>query len=219
MNVVVVGGSRIAFELARQLSRDDDNVVLVTADPERARASLADWDVVIVAGDPTDWWVLEDAGTREADVLVALTEADRRNLMACQLARKLGARRVVAMVQAPDSRPLFAALGIHAAVSGAEVLASLVRQQSEFDGVLAALAMHRGRLSIVQVRLPKDAPSVGCSLAQLALPQGSLVVALVREDQITVPNGTRVLRAHDEVLIAAHRDVQAEALTALLGAS
>lgn len=217
MKVIVVGGGRTAIELARQL--DDDEVVLITEDADQARAAATALDIVVVAGDPTDRWVLEDAGAHDADVLVALDDADRRNLMAAQIARRLGVRRVVAVVHAPESRAVFAALGIHAVVSAAEVLASLVRQQSEFDGVLTALALHRGRLSVLQLRLPDDSPAVGCSLTDLPLPKGALVIALVRADEVSVPNGAMVLCADDEILVAVHKAAQDEALSVLLGAS
>ena len=217
MRAVVAGGGPVGYFVAQELHRDGHEVTVVCPDRADAEAVAQRLMVTALHGDPSDPVVLDDAGASDVDVFVALCGYDPATLVACKLARARGARRVVALVNAPGSRALFEALGFRDVVSSAEVLGSLIRQETGFQGLLAQLSLRRGGLSLLEVRLPERAPGLGRPIAELPLPADALIVGVLRGESVLVARGPLVLEEGDELLIAARAGAQDALLKALIG--
>jgi trk system potassium uptake protein TrkA len=202
MRVVVAGGGRLAYFLGRSLREHRHEVVVCDADGATCADLAQRLGVEVRVGDPTTPETLEDAGTGSADVVLAVTGEDARNLVVCQLARvRFTVPRVLALVHDPENEPLFRTLGVEAAFSPTRVMASLIEQHAGLDAVVGLVPAAGGRVILSEVRLDAGAPAVGRRLRELGLPQGALVGCVVRDGEAFVPHGDSELRAGDRVVV------------------
>ncbi len=218
MRLVIIGGGSLGYYVARQASAHGDAVTMIvdtSAEAERLARRLG---VVAVVGEASDLALLEECEVGRADAVVALGPEDHDNLIVCQVARRFFAvAHTVAVVNDPDNRPLFERLGVAAAVSAAELLGSVIEQESTFEGVHARLALARGAVSLTELRLDDDSPAVARPLSALDLPEQALISAVIRRGAVYVPRGRLVLEAGDELVLVSARACLDDALQVLVG--
>ncbi len=218
MHVLIIGGGKTSYHLARKFISKGHHVTIVTRDPVVARRLARKVKAAVVVGDGSLPDVLEEAGARRAAVVVALQSADHDNLVTCQLAREMfGAPRTVALVRDPENVEVFQRLGVSVAISVAEMLAMIIEEQAEHDEIVNLAAMAKGRLNITELVLPRGAPAAGKHLRDLALPDNTLVAAIIRGNEVTVPRGDARLLPLDRVLLITQPFNHGAALKALVG--
>lgn len=219
MRVLIIGRGPVAYYLSRHSRAKGHEVTLVVRERDEAEDLARRLEgVTVVEGDGTDPALLRELEAEGVDVVVALCPRDEDNLIVCQVARRFfSVPRTVSLVNDPSNRELFEALGVSPTVSQAEVLGVVIEQESEFSGITSGLTLAEGRVSVLEVRLDHDAPAVGRTLSQLALPDGALVAAVLREGGMRVPRGTMSLVAGDELLLVSQPERTEEALERLVG--
>jgi trk system potassium uptake protein TrkA len=219
-SVMIVGGGRVGTALAGLLADADHTLVVLEAEPGRQaviRAVAPSARLVARAG--TEPAELEAAGIRTAEVVVAVTDDDARNLLVCALARfAFAVPRTIARIVDPRHAWLFVpACGVDLALDQADLLARLVVEELSL-GELATLAtLRRGDLRLVEERVAAGARADGAHVRSLPLPPGCTVLAVLRGDDVLAGDGDLELRAGDEVLALA-RAGTADGLAAVLGA-
>lgn len=218
MRLLFVGGGNLAYYVARAALAKAHHVTLIVRDGAEAELLAQRTGALVVRGDGTLPDVQEDAGARRTDVLVALSPHDPDNLVSCQVAQRwFGVPRTVALVNDPDNRRLFEALGVKSVVSAAEILGGLIEHETGLAGILGALPLARGEASLMDVSLPEEAPAVGVALVDLPLPEDALVAGVIRGGRLLIPRGGLELKAGDELLLLSREDCADRALAALLG--
>lgn len=135
MELILIGGGKTAYFLARQLSNKSHRLILISSDPVEARwLSEQLTTALVILGDGTDPEVLAEAGAARADVVVALTPHDQDNLVTCQLARQMySVPWTIALANDPDNEAIFAQLGISATFSVPHLIATLIEQRAGPD--------------------------------------------------------------------------------------
>jgi trk system potassium uptake protein TrkA len=221
MKVILIGGGETIetiYFLAKLFTRRSYQVTVVNPHPAEARMLARQVKATVILADGTDPGVLEEAGARRADVVLALMPYDADNLMACQIAQKLyGVPRTMALANDPDNEQVFRQLGITIVFSATRVIGSLIEGQTVFDEITHLFPAAEGRLNVTEVVLDEDAPATGKSLQELALPGDSLVAAIVRGEGVMVPRGDSRLQAADRLILIALPEKQEEVLHALTG--
>jgi trk system potassium uptake protein TrkA len=218
MRVIIIGGSKTVYFLARQFVRRKYHVTIINREPNRAREIAQQTKATVVLGDGTDINRLEEAGARQADVLLAVTNHDQDNLIACQIAQKMfGIPRTIALVNDPDNEEVFKQLGVTIAFSATRIIGSILDQETDFEDVLALMPMARGRINITEVRLAAESPAVGKSLLELDISENSLVACVIRGDEVIVPRGSTRLEADDHLLLISQPQHQKHDLEILCG--
>lgn len=218
MRIILIGGSQTVYFLARQFVRRKYHVTVVNRDPERSRQIAQQTKATVVLGDGTHVQRLEEAGARQADVLLALTNHDQDNLVACQLAQKLfDIPRTIALVNDPDNEPVFKALGVTIAFSATRIIGSILDQETDFENITTLMPLAQGRINITDVRLDADCPSLGKTLLELDLSEQSLVACIIRDDEVIVPRGSTRLLANDHLILISHPEQQKRDLEILCG--
>ena len=219
MRLLVIGSGSLTYFLSRQSVAKGHDVTVVVPDREEAEELARRLESsVVVLGDGTDPALLREVEAERADVVVALGTKDEDNLVVCQVAQRFfSVPRTVALVNDPENRELFERLGVAPTVSAVEVLSAVVEQESVFSGITERLSLASGKVAILEVRLAHDAPAVGHSLSQLALPDGALVAGVLREGHMRVPRGNLTLVTGDELLIVSQPECQDAALERLVG--
>ncbi len=217
MRMIIVGGGQAGRNLARVLLERRHQVCLIEKD--RARCSLLadDLDAAICPGDGTHVSVLEAAGAREADCLMAVTGVDQDNLVAAQLAQgHFAVKKVIARVNDPRNAQTFRALGIKDVVSSTEIVVQLIEQEADSAHMHLIASLEEGKGEICSMTLPYNTAWESCALKDVNFPKGTLVISLIREGELTIPNGSTVLHAGDELVDVAE-DKSRKALRKVLG--
>lgn len=219
MNVIIVGGVKTAYFLARQFMSKGYSVTLIDRDPEECRVlSRQLQKPVVISGDGSDPTVQEAAGARQADALLALTPYDQDNLIACQIAKQMyGVPRAVALINDPDNEPVFRQLGINVTFNATRILAMLIEEQTDWEDIANLIPVGEGRIQIVEVTLHEDSPALGQTLQSLPLPEGALIAGILRGEEVIVPKGASRLQLDDRVVLISQSAIFAKALRTLTG--
>ncbi len=200
--VMIVGASRIGLGLARRLEREKVPTVLL--DARRARCEMAAAELsetVVVHGSPTDRGLLEEEGADRVESFVACTDDHEENVVACLLARRLGAAHTFALVDNPALAGLIGEVGIDAVISPRLLAVGLALQFARKGRVRAVAALMEDSVEAIEVEAVADSRLVRSELAELGLPRGVLVAAVQRGEGIRVPGGADRIRPGDRVLL------------------
>jgi trk system potassium uptake protein TrkA len=218
MRVILVGDNRTVYYLARRFVSRRYHVTAIVKDSAFGHELFENTKATVINGDGTDLPRLEEAGARQADVLIALTALDQDNLIACQIANhSLGVPRTIALVNDPDNEEVFKKLGVTETISATRLIGSIIDQETTFEDVTGLMSIANGRVNISDVHLAEDSPAVGKTLQQLQLPGNSLVGSIIRNERVIVPRGDTRLEAHDHLILISEPDQQSRDLAVLCG--
>ncbi|MEW6356339.1 MAG: TrkA family potassium uptake protein [Planctomycetota bacterium] len=218
MNVMVVGGGKLTYFLAKTLLSKGYAVTIVNRTAEERTELARALNATVIHGDGSDPQTLEDAGAGSADAVLAVTPNDQDNLAICQLAElRFGVPRVLALVNDPDNEDVFRQLGIRGAFSTTRILATLIEQKAAFEDVTNLIPVAEGKVNVTEVVLAGDSPVKGKLLKDVPLPENTLVACLLRGGNPIVPRGATVLEEHDRVILLTLPENHGEALRVLTG--
>lgn len=218
MRILMVGGDKTVYFLARQFVAKGNHVTIINRDPLRSKELAEHTKATVVFGEGSDVNRLEEAGARRADVMLALTSHDQDNLITCQIAQKLfGVPRTLALVNDPENEAVFRKLGISVAFSATRIISSLIEQQASFDDITALMPIAEGRINVTDVRLDEDSPAIGKNLIELELTEGSLIACIIRGDDVLVPRGATTLEVNDHLILISHPEHEEQDLITLCG--
>ena len=203
MFVLIAGGGRTGTYLAAMLGSEGREVRIV--DNRRDVLTRIHRELpteVIYEGNPTDPGVLEQAGIREAQAIVAATTSDADNLVICFLARsKYNVPRTIARINNPRDAWLFdKKFYVDVAVNQAATMASLIEEEMSWGDMMTLLKIRRGQYSLVEEKIPEGARVIGVAIKDLQLPDECVIAAIIRDGRVVIPRGITQLETGDEVL-------------------
>jgi trk system potassium uptake protein TrkA len=202
MYVLIVGAGKVGWNLARELIDKDNEVTVVESDSQRYQAVEEELEHAAQYGDGSELWVLERAGIERADLVVAVTRDDEDNMLISQVAReKYGVERIVARCNNPRNMQHFELLGIKPAVSATDLILRLIEHEVPKYGLVHLLDLPQERLEIIELEVAEGSSADGKPVKDLGLPEGSLVISILRDGGGFVPTGDSTVQAGDEVLI------------------
>jgi len=214
MYVIIAGAGKVGWNLARELTEKGHEVTLLEQNRARYLQVEQELEHRIQYGDATELWVLERAGIQRADLTIAVTGDDEDNILICQMARdKYLCERIVARVNNPRNLQHFRLLGIQPAVSATDLILRLIEHEVPQYGLVHLLDLEEDRLEIIEMTVAEGAPAAGARVADVEMPEGSLIISLLREGGGFVPKPDTVIGAGDEVLIVLDPGLEA-AITA-----
>ena len=202
MYVLIVGAGKVGWNLARELVEKENEVTVVEANRRRYEVVEEELEHNIQYGDGTELWVLERAGIERADLVIAVTGDDEDNILICQMAReKYGIDRVVARCNNPRNLQHFELLGVKPAVSATDLILRLIEHEVPKYGLVHLLDLKEERLEIIEMEVAEGSRADSVQVKDLGLPDGSLVISILRDGGGFVPTGESVVQAGDEVLL------------------
>jgi trk system potassium uptake protein TrkA len=200
--VIVAGAGKVGWNLARELIDKGHEVTLLEASRRRYLVVEEELEHAVQYGDATELWVLERAGISRADLVIAVTGDDEDNMLVCQVAKeKYLCDRVIARVNNPRNLQHFKLLGVQPVVSATDLILRLIEHEVPRYGLVHLLALEEERLEIIELEVLPDAPAAGTRVVDVGLPEGSLVISVLRDGQGFVPKADTVIEAGDEVLL------------------
>jgi trk system potassium uptake protein TrkA len=202
MYVVIAGAGKVGWNLARELMAKRHEVTVIESDRSRYLTVEQELEHAIQYGDATELWVLERAGINRADLTIAVTGDDEDNLLICQLAKeKYLCERIIARVNNPRNRQYFELLGIQPAVSATDLILRLIEHEVPSYGTVHLLDLRDEQLEIIEVEVPEGSPVIGQRVSEITLPEGSLIISILRDGRGFVPKADTVVQDGDEVLL------------------
>ncbi len=201
MYMIIAGAGKVGWNLARELIEKDNEVTLIEKDRRRYLTVEQELEHAVQYGDASELWVLDRAGIQRADMVIAVTGDDEDNMLICQVAReKYMIGQVIARVNNPRNRPHFDLLGIKPSVSATDLILRLIEHEVPEYGLVHLLDLQEERLEIIEMQISERSPVSGQRVGDLQMPEGSLLISVLREGGGFVPGPETVLEAGDEVL-------------------
>ncbi len=217
MKIIIVGGGQVGTFLAERLA-EKNYVTLIEKNPRRVELLAGNPRILIIQGDGCQMSTLVEAGIKSADVVAAVTGQDEDNLIVCQLAKDVfRVRRTVARVNDPRHEKIFFQLGVDTAVDSTAIIAKIIEEEVSLEDVISLCAFKKGKISLLRVDLPEGSPVLNQMVKDINLPEDTVLVAVLREDDFLIPRGELVLRAGDEVVALTKVENEKELLHALVG--
>jgi trk system potassium uptake protein TrkA len=202
--VMVAGGSVEAYYLAQLLERHGVQVIMLVADRTRAQELAEKLDkALILNGDATDVELLELEGVGDVDAFVALTDEDETNILSSLVAKHVGAKKVVTLVNKIDFVSLARRIGLDAAVSPRLSAANAIMRHVRRGSVTRVATFKDTDAEAISFAVSPTSPVVGRSLAEIEFPEGTIVAAIERGDDVIVPHGKDSLKAGDTAIVFA----------------
>jgi len=202
MYVLIVGAGKVGWNLARELLGKGHEVTVVESDPVRYATVEDELEHAVQRGDGSELWVLERGGIERADMVIAVTGDDEDNILICQVAReKYGVDRVIARCNNPRNLQHFELLGVKPAVSATDLILRLIEHEVPRVGLLHLLDLPQERLEIIEIEVQQGSQAAGKTVKDLGMPDGSLVISILRDGTGFVPLADSVVEAGDEVLL------------------
>ncbi len=201
MYIVVAGGGKVGFYLAKALVNEGHEVLVIEKDRRKCEVIAEDLGSVVMRGDAAEAAILSEAGVNRADVVVAVTGDDEDNLVICQMAkRKFQVPRTIARINNPRNEHIFKLLGIDATVSSTEIIMSHIEQELPTSALVHLLQLRQANLEVVEATIPPGAKMIGRQLRDLHLPPESVFLLIIRGENAVVPTGSISLQVGDVVI-------------------
>lgn len=205
MKIIIAGAYAIGTHLAKLLSRNDQDTVLIDEDEERLASISSDYDLMTFHASPTSIDALKDAGIAQADLFIAVTLDESTNLISCVMAKQLGAKSTVAKVdkyEYLDDKELsfFEKMGITAIINPEDLSAHEIANGLRMSWVRQRWDVLDGTLVMLGIKMRQTSEILGQPLKDLCKPETPYhVVAIKRGDETIIPRGDDTLQLYDLV--------------------
>ena len=203
MKIIIGGAGAVGRHLAKLLSKDHQDCVLIDEYMDRLEGLESRYDIMTLQGSPTSIRTLKEAGVENADLFVGVMTAESRNMNACMIAHNLGAKKTVARIDnieymSPSLKPLFEQMGISSLIYP-EVLAAIdIVSGLKMSWARQRLDIHGGALILLGIKLRDTCEILNRPLRELCGPDDPYhIVAIKRDDETLIPGGNDELRVND----------------------
>jgi len=203
MRVIVAGAGRLGEQAAHLLSATGHHVTVIEQDRSRLAELPSEPPIRLVHGDACEPGILEHAGVLNTDLLLAATGEDEDNLVIALLAkRQFAVPRTLARVNDPDDTWLFdARWGVDVALPGAAPLVSLIEEASGAADTVGLVRLADAGVTLIETHIDDHSKAAGRTLADIDLPAGTVVAAVVHDAHPVVPSADYRFHAGDTVLV------------------
>ncbi len=210
MKVIVIGAGVVGYNAALMVSDEGHDVVVIEQSQEKIDRIRRKMDVMTVVGSGASKRVLEEAGAKQADLVVAATDMDEVNMIACFSAKQMGAKRTIARLRRDEylqgnGDVNFAALGIDHVITPEVLAADEIIDVLTSGSAIAAEDFGAGKIRMVEYKIV-ETPIANMPLSMVRFPKPCKVVGIVRREGMVIPRGRDAIRPGDHVYVVANRE-------------
>ncbi|WP_440771440.1 potassium channel family protein [Natronorubrum sp. DTA28] len=220
MYIVIIGAGSIGSNLIDLAVDDGNDVVVIESDEERANEVASQYDCLVLNADATKNGTLRDADIDRADAVITTTNIDAVNIMVMLLAQEHDVPNLVSVVHDPENLPVFEKIGVTLIENPQRLIADYLYHSVRYPGVSDFIDLDDDT-ELVELTVDDDAPMSGQLLETAnetgTLPDGCLVVALKRGEEIRAPRGDTTIRAGDQVTVFTDDVTLSDAVAAFTG--
>lgn len=212
MNIIVVGCGKVGYSLASQLNRENHNVTIIDNNEKVLRHAVDSLDVMGINGNGAMLAIQQEAGVKNADVLIAATNSDEINMLCCLIAKKEGNCNTIARIRNPEYKDeinylrdeLNLAMVINPEMAAAKEVERLLR----FPSAMKIDSFSRGKIDLIRVKVPGNSNIVGIRMYDIPriLKVNVLICSIERGDQVIIPSGNDAIMNGDVISYIASAD-------------
>jgi len=201
--VMILGGTLVGRRLATMLEKEHDiDIRLIESSKEKSELAANELSrTLVIRGDGSDVDLLATEGIIDMDAFVATTDDEETNIITCLLARHLGVKRTIAMVSKSDYVPLMPSIGLDAAVDKRRLTANAISRFIRRGEIVSVATLRGIEAEALELVIQPGARISGRPLRQIKLPEGIIVGAATRGNEVFVPVGDTVLQPDDKVVV------------------
>ena len=213
MYVIIIGAGRTGRTVIDLATQDDHEVVVIERDTEIAEEVSATYDCMVINADAASKDIMLEAGVEEADALISTTESDSVNLMVTMFGKQYGVETLVSSINDPAHMELFEDLGVSIVESPHQLNGQYLYRAVQHPAIQEFMPI-AGGAEIFEATVEPGAPIAGLSLIDAAsedlLPEETIIVAVVRDDELHIPKGETEIKPDDVVTIFAGNGAKRE---------
>jgi trk system potassium uptake protein TrkA len=218
MFILVVGGGKVGYYLAKELIENGHEVVIMEKDRARADQIADELGSIVVPHDGCEGAYLGEAGCARADIVAAVTGDDEDNLVICQMAKHhFDVPRTIARVNNPKNEDLFRHLGVDELVSPTRMVLGTIEQDIPVHELLHLAALGEGDLELIEAHLQPGSPAIGRNVRQLELPEGCTLLGIIRAGVGVALGAEMPLREGDKVIAIGRPECESALHRQLIG--
>ena len=203
MKIIIAGAYAIGTHLAKLLSREHDDIVVIDSDDERLARIGSDVDILTMEASLTSVKALKKAGAEHADLFIAVTPDESQNMASCVLAKALGTKKTVAKIDnseyiEPELQEFFAGLGVSSVIYPELLAATDINNGLKMSWVRQRWDVHGGALVMLGVKLRESCTILDRPMREICGPEDPFhIVAIKRDDDTIIPGGNDQLKLYD----------------------
>ena len=207
MNIVVVGGGKVGSTLVEQLSNEEHDITVVDVNQKVLTNISNRYDIVTLCGNGAAYPVQIQAGVEKADLIIATTSMDERNILCCMVAGQVGAKYTIARVRNPEyashMQYLQDNLKLSMSINPEQEAAKEIMRILHFPAAIRVNQFMHDRVEMIEIRLSEGNPLVGLSLGEMKnrYSQNVLVCAVSRDGKSYIPGGNFILHQDDHITL------------------
>lgn len=208
-SVVIVGGGNIGLHLAHIIEQDMKNISLKIIEANRKRAEFIQEQLeqtIVLAGDALDPEILAEANVAKAETVVALTNDDEVNILSSLLAKGQGGESSITLINNPVFTGLMTSLGVDCVVDPRATTVSEILRHIRRGKIRGLHSFQDGAAEVVEGEALETSKLVGKELRSVKLPQGTIIGAILRGEEVIIPRGGTIIKPKDRVVIFALRN-------------
>jgi len=213
VKLIIVGAGDVGTTLANLLSAEKHEICIVELDSKKAEKLAQKTDALVVQGDGADISILKDAGIETADALVAATSDDKSNFMICEVAKSVGTKKIISVINTPKNEELFTKLGITQIVNSVRnTVTSIKRLLYEFGEEHVITQLGDGDVQVIEISVGNESKL----LNQPAEIPGVVIGTIYRNGELIIPDKKTLIKVGD-VLIIVVKKTELQKVKTLIG--
>lgn len=206
MRVVIVGAGKVGFSLAQCLVEENHDVIVIEEDEARRNIIQNSLDVMTIPGNGASPKVLMNMDVRSADLMIAVTDSDEVNMVACMAAKQAGINQTIARVRNTDyigkqEAEFHRSLGIDLTINPELVTAVEISRILFIPAALEVEDFAGGMVRLLEVKIRPESPLANIPICELELPSNILIAGILRKSKMIIPNGYDMLKPYDNVFL------------------
>ena len=207
MNIIVVGGGKVGYYLAKALLEHGHHPTIVELSKNGCNFLANALDIPVICGDGTTIDCLESADIEHCDAIISVTGRDEINLVACQLAKKyFHVPKAIAKANNPKNGEAMQKLGVDIVISSTNNIVRLLEHEVDTSNIKQLVAINHGEAAIWETVLPDNYRMAGKKLSEIQLPNTMVIISVSRNARTIIPRGDTTLECGDTVLFMAKQD-------------
>jgi trk system potassium uptake protein TrkA len=202
--ITILGAGRTGYYLVNMIeeSKLPVRVKLIEKNPKRAREVSGKLkNALIIQGDGSDLELLQAENIGQSDLFVAVTDDDKLNLLSSLIAKNLGVTKTVCKIKRSDIVPLIEQVGIDVVLSPRVLSAGAILRYIRKGSILSVTVLGEERAEMIELIAQPGSIAVGKQLKNIDFPNGSIIGAIVRNDQVIVPEGLSEIKTYDRLMV------------------
>ena len=202
MNIVIIGGGKVGYYLAKTLLSFHHKISMIEMKRETCEKLADELNIPVYHGDATKIDILKNAETSKSDIVIAVTGQDEENLIACQLAKNnFRVGKTIARVNNPKNSNVFLKLGVDFPVSSTTVITDMIEQEVDYAGMKTLTSVKNNKIVVSEIEIKRNSPVFNKRVMDIKMPKDCQLVSVIKNEEVLKPGDHLVLLEGDSVIV------------------